>query len=397
MAEKVLVLEHKSFGMVDAIEAFRENGYEVHTFSHQDLYEHNSEGFDRAFEEAIGACFPDYVFSLNYYPILSKNCNRHNIKYISLVYDSPLIALYTYTVIFPCNYIFLFDSAMYLEFKKEHIDTVYYMPLPVNAARYNRMQLSDIGEEAREYLSGEVSFVGALYNESHNLYDRKAAEMPEYTRGYLEGIMAAQRNVYGYYFVQELLKPEIVESWNKVSPYEPAADSVATREYVYAHYFLARKITELERAELLKSVSERFALSLFTHKEPADMPHALFKGAIDYYDVMPYVFKGSKINLNITLRSIRSGIPLRAMDIMGAGGFLLTNYQEDFLRHFEPGRDFVYFTDKSDMLAKIDYYLSHDKERVEIAANGNRKVKEFHNYPRAVKEMMEVVNGQGTQ
>ena len=127
------------------------------------------------------------------------------------------------------------------------------------------------------------------------------------------------------------------------------------------------------------------------------MPHALFKGAIDYYDVMPYVFKGSKINLNITLRSIRSGIPLRAMDIMGAGGFLLTNYQEDFLRHFEPGRDFVYFTDKSDMLAKIDYYLSHDKERVEIAANGNRKVKEFHNYQRAVKEMMEVVNGQGTQ
>ena len=94
MAEKVLVLEHKSFRMVDAIEAFRENGYEVHTFSHQDLYEHNSEGFDRAFEEAIGACFPDYVFSLNYYPILSKNCNRHNIKYISLVYDSPLIALY---------------------------------------------------------------------------------------------------------------------------------------------------------------------------------------------------------------------------------------------------------------------------------------------------------------
>lgn len=54
-------------------------------------------------------------------------------------------------------------------------------------------------------------------------------------------------------------------------------------------------------------------------------------GAVDYYEVMPHVFKQSKINLNITLRSIQSGMPLRAWDIMGAGGFLLSNYQADFL------------------------------------------------------------------
>lgn len=54
------------------------------------------------------------------------------------------------------------------------------------------------------------------------------------------------------------------------------------------------------------------------------------KGPIDYYNEMPYVFNNSRINLNITLRSIKSGIPLRAMDICGAGGFLLSNYQADF-------------------------------------------------------------------
>ena len=38
------------------------------------------------------------------------------------------------------------------------------------------------------------------------------------------------------------------------------------------------------------------------------------------------MFANSKVNLNITLRNIKTGIPLRALDIMGAGGFLLTNY-----------------------------------------------------------------------
>ena len=52
---------------------------------------------------------------------------------------------------------------------------------------------------------------------------------------------------------------------------------------------------------------------------------------------MPLVFQNSKINLNITLRSIKNGIPLRAIDIMGAGGFLLTNYQNDFGLHFTDG------------------------------------------------------------
>lgn len=67
------------------------------------------------------------------------------------------------------------------------------------------------------------------------------------------------------------------------------------------------------------------------------MPAAEYVGPIDWYSVMPLVFKNTCINLNITLKSIQSGIPLRGMDIMGSGGFLLTNYQNDFL-------DFLYLT-----------------------------------------------------
>lgn len=103
---------------------------------------------------------------------------------------------------------------------------------------------------------------------------------------------------------------------------------------------------------------------------------------------MPLVFKYSKINLNITLRSIRNGIPLRAMDIMGAGGFLLTNYQNDFSMHFVDGEDYVSYSDREDMLNKIKYYLEHEDERKMIAENGCRKVREEHTYTQRLSEII---------
>ena len=100
------------------------------------------------------------------------------------------------------------------------------------------------------------------------------------------------------------------------------------------------------------------------------------------------VFKRSRINLNITLRSTVSGIPLRAFDIMGAGGFLLSNYQADFLDLFVPGEDFVYYENKEDLLKKIGYYLNHEEERKAIAGNGHDKVAAKHTYRHRVREML---------
>ena len=105
---------------------------------------------------------------------------------------------------------------------------------------------------------------------------------------------------------------------------------------------------------------------------------------------MPLVFKQSRINLNIALRGIKSGIPLRAYDIMGAGGFLLSNFQADFLEYFIPGEDFVYYESKEDLLKKVDYYLAHEEERKAIARNGYDRVSAGHTYRHRVREMLDL-------
>ena len=99
----------------------------------------------------------------------------------------------------------------------------------------------------------------------------------------------------------------------------------------------------------------------------------------------------SKINLNITLRSIESGMPLRALDVMGAGGFLLSNYQTELAENFVDGEELVLFESEEDLLAKVEYYLQHEKERQAIARCGWKKVCEEYSYEKRVAQIMELI------
>ena len=56
-----------------------------------------------------------------------------------------------------------------------------------------------------------------------------------------------------------------------------------------------------------------------------------------------------------------------------------------------PAKTFVLFESQEDFLNKCNYYLKHDNERRQIAANGYGKVKEFHTYEIRLKEIFEVV------
>ena len=81
------------------------------------------------------------------------------------------------------------------------------------------------------------------------------------------------------------------------------------------------------------------------------------------------------------------------MDIMGSGGFLLTNFQSDFLNHFIPDEDFVYYETIADMKDKVQYYLEHDEERKQIAKNGYQKVKETFTLKHCLQTMLQTVYG----
>lgn len=384
---KILEFEHNHFGVEDLKEVLPKMGHSLKVITTELILERVSSEFDTLFDREMELDTYDLVFTFNYSVVVSQNCNRHNIKYVAWVYDSPLVSLYSYTITNSCNYIFLFDSAQYLELKNGGINTVYYMPLAVNTDRLDKMKCT---QRVHEVFDSDVAFIGSMYNEKHNLFER-LGDMSPYTKGYLDAIMQAQLKIYGANFIESLLTPAILSEMEKAVPYKPNKDGIESPAYIYANYFLARKMAQIERHNLLKAVSEEFKLKLYTHNPTPELPNIQNMGAIDFYDNMPYVFKCSNINLNISLRSIQNGIPLRCMDIMGAGGFLLSNFQTDFLTHFIPDEDFVYFESQEDLINKCHYYLEHDDKRLKIAQNGYEKVKEFHDYKVRLNEIFDIV------
>lgn len=386
----ILFLDSPSFAKEDMIDAFSQLGYQVDLFFHPDYRSRHSSDFELAFQAQIETQTYDFVFSFNYCPIISICCDKYNLKYISYVYDSPHSTLYSYTVINKCNYIFIFDQLTYLELAQNGIQTVYFLPLAANPARLTQIVPND---SLRETLSCDISFVGSMYNESPNLYDSVKDKLSPYAQGFIESILLSQHQVYGYYFLQELLEKNesVFQEMHNAYPYPQNKDGVESPHYIIAQYMLGRKLTEMERHLYLDALSKHHNVHLYTHNPTPELPFVKNCGTIDFRRDQHYLFKCSAINLNISLRSIRSGIPLRCYDIMGSGGFLLTNYQSDFFPDFIPGEDYDYFDSEETLLQKADYYLSHENKRNDMIQCCLQKIEEQHTFVHRAKAMISVL------
>jgi spore maturation protein CgeB len=390
---KILFMDWKSYGNEDIVAAVQNlnskgNKIELKMYPFDNHIVNDDKNFIGSFSEDLRKEAPDFVMSFNYHPAVSVACNSVGIKYAAWVYDNPSLRLFSYTAINPCNYIFLFDSQVYELFASQGFKTVYYLPLAAAVDRYDSIRITDTD---RQKWGGKISFVGSLYNEDHNYYEQIEEKLSDYSRGYLEGLMRSQMEIAGMDIVEKSIPKAVLKEMADILGAKPAYDGVETYEYIYSNYVINRKITSIERTEIISMIGEKYPVNLYTKDADFAAAGVDNRGKIDYYNHMPYVFKASDINLNITLRSIHRGIPLRAMDIMGCCGFLLTNYQEDMLNFFTPGEDYVYYESRTDFMDKIGYYLEHEDERKAIAENGHAKVKAKHTYELRLREIIDIV------
>jgi len=386
---KVLFLLWESLGGRFVVEALRKCGYEVDFFPFsKNEATSNKKQMTFAITEKIISGNYDYVFSFNFFSVAAIACKACNICYISWVYDNPCMDLYDVTISYETNRVFVFDSFECEKLNILGIKNVYYMPLAVEADFYDDI-IKNCSDNSK-YLC-DIAFVGATKNENSDFLKR-IDQLPDYVKGYLDAVINAQKAVYGYNFVEKIVTDDIYSEIDKVYPVTVPKTSFANPKWIFANYILCHKITGSERIDILSMLSEKYRVNLYTLEKTPDLPKVNNLGEINYYTEAPVAFNSAKINLNISLKSIVNGIPLRAMDIMGSGGFLLTNYQKDFLDYFSPGEDFVFYDSYEDLMAKVDYYLTHENERTEIAQNGLYKVRNYHSYEERIIKMFQLGN-----
>lgn len=339
-----------------------------------------------ALEKELRSGSYDIIFSFNYIPIVSQAAQACCTKYISWVYDCPHWTLYSPTLCNDYNYIFIFDRDMSKTASLLGAKHILHLPLACNTKRIaKQLGMKENGTPA--HYDYDISFVGNLYE--HNHYNR-IQYLPHDLRGYLEGMMAVQKKLWGCNLVAELLVPNKVAKLRSYLKLETNPDCPIP-SYDLFQAILLTKITSDERIQFLNELAKSYRVTLFSASDAKLCPDTNHKGTITYTKQMPQVFNKSKINLNITLRSIVSGIPLRALDIMGCAGFLLTNYQPELVEYFEPGRDFVYYDSPADLIQKADYYLSHDKEREAIAQSGFQQVQRLFSYEKQLSKILQFI------
>ena len=393
----ILMYRWKAYNYRDIEQTFLLLGHTVDNIE-QELGSYDvSPEFERVIEEKIRGTHYDMVFTVNYFPLISNVCERTGVKYVSWTCDNPLISMYHESVFHDCNYIFTFDKTNYLEFRGMGVKHIWYLPLAVDTERMDALLgvPEEVGRwkvaqdpEMRKY-RGDVAFVGSLYE--RNSYDKIKNRLPEYLRGYFDAVMEAQLNISGANIVEPMLTTNILEQLQEYFQLEKSEGSFSDLGLIFQTTVLGFKIAEIERRRALIELSKHYRVNVYSNSDVSDLLRIQYCGSVDYWSEMPKVFRMSKINLNFTIPNIKSGIPLRIWDVLGCGGFLLTNYQAEIPYYFKEGEDLVCFDSLEDLCEKVGYYLEHEEERKRIAWNGYRKVREKHSYIERIRTILDTV------
>lgn len=338
-------------------------------------------------EDALKNNNYDYVITYLYITQLSDLCEKYRIPYIAWIYDSPLISVFHESIFNSMNRIFLFDKTMYHRLKQLDIPHIYYMPLAANTNRINALNITE--EDEHQYCC-DISFVGSLYekNAYNDLMHQLPAEVVVPMNNYL------MHNLCNWHEVRSWpVLPDIPTHFltDKTHYDTPPIDKFQMPANMYLGLvFLSRKLAEMERITALNTLAEQFPVDLYTSDQSEHTANLRVHPPVNYYTALGKVYYLSKINLNFTLPSIETGIPLRIFDIMAYGGFVMSNYQKEFDTLFTPGKDLVIFHDLIELKELAAYYLTHEDERIRIAAQGYQTVNRYYSYEHQIQKILAI-------
>ncbi len=346
------------------------------------------EKFDR---QSHGKRYYDLVFSFDYYPNISEVCQKYGMPYVSWVFDCPHYTLDAHNTGNSVNNIYVFDRDLFDQMHKKGIDSVHHSPLGVNDKRLSELCAKlDEETDGRIVYQHDVCFLGSLYDNEYNFYDQ-VGYLPQELKEYVDLVIAAQEKIFGYdlFTDEKAFTDAHVKRLREYIKFENTGKYEIDYDNVIRD-ILRKKVTVNERYNILKEMGRRFDTVIYTKPDARDIEGVCNLGIASYTDKMPAVFRKSKVNLNITLRCITSGVSLRVMDVLAAGGFLLTTYTPEIEELFVDGQDLAIAHTPEEMYHKAAYYLEHENERKEIAQNGQKKVFEKFSYTRLLEKILKI-------
>ena len=333
-----------------------------------------------------------HAMSVHLIDTLAVAAGKAGVKYIAVVWDAPYLNIFTkYGRMRNC-YFSVFDKVDHSRFVERGIQHVLYQPLAVDDVRIRDWDSEHDDQAGERYLT-DICFVGNLYED--NFYDVFCRNIPQILQDYFMGIFerAAFRwdginRVYGS------VNDELIAYMKKTVPdFQMINFFEIPDRFLFETGYLMHKITNIERICILNLLAERHEVTFYTASKTdvKKLQGVKIMPPVGAGRAAHRVFQRSKINLNVSLKGIEGGTPQRIMDIMGAGGFVITSYSPETAELFEEDREIVMFKTLEELLEKVDFYLEHETEREEIAQAGHEKVMRCYTYQQKMQKLIEWV------
>lgn len=374
--------------VIDIPRTLDELGYDVYTANigmhATGFYKRESWKILMAIENFKIECVTSYCFS----ETIAVACMEAGVPYIAWVYDAPQKELYTHYALYPCNYIFVFDKMQLQRMKDIGIKNVYFMPLAIHGEKIRR----ELGTSSPSDLC-DVAFVGSIYYVEGT---EKVVEIaPDHIRNEINDCIDKCFMQWGD---DNMIHGRMSE---ECAAYFDSLEAIAVekrypyikKEFYYEAAVLARMLAYRERVYILNTLAEKYDVRFYTfdkHTEDLNDKVKIYPG-IKYDGGISCVYRDAKININNTLHCIETGACQRIFEVMAAGGFLISNYQKELEELFVPGKEIVLYHNEEELLQLVDYYLTHEKEREEIARNGQRKVLANYEFHKKFESVMNIV------
>lgn len=331
----------------------------------------------------------EIILTLRFSMVVAEACYRKQRLYISWIWDSPQKELYVQEAKYETNRIFVFDHKQQKRLLDFGLKNVFYEPLAVNLTRISAIQIMD---EDNHRFSNQIAFVGNLrrVEQRERFLESLQGRAGEYIKENIEKEIGTWGHDLSLYQSGE---DELFAQINK-GIVKDSVDLCVPDKYLVQTMF-SDEISYRDRIIVLNTLARAFQIALYTQDgmDDPNIDQAVYRYPQVSYDVeMTKVFHLSKINLNVTKRSIEDGVPLRVFDIMGAGGFALSDERTGIRELFEVGKEIETYSCIEELEEKTAFYLIHEQKRIKIAYQGYQKVKENHTYPEALKRMLSVIN-----
>ncbi len=170
--------------------------------------------------------------------------------------------------------------------------------------------------------------------------------------------------------------------WNRVALFDKLAPYLANKRIFISGIWW-------ERLNQFKLLASQIQLNTWMHPEHTANAYNGAKVVIN----MHRAFDDQAYNNNS--RGIIGASPNpRTFEISGCGTLQLTDIRDDLVNFYTPDYEIVTYASPEELMEKMNYYLTHEEERKQIALRGLYRTMRDHSYANRLSNMLAIVFGQ---